>query len=975
MFLPLFSGCGSSSSAPAPTVPTITWTAPAPILYGTALSATQLDATASTAGTFAYTPALGAVLSAGSQTLQATFTPSDTTHFAIATANVSLTVQQATPVISWAPLTSLPLGTELGASQLNATASVPGTFTYAPAAGTVLSTAGATKVTASFTPADALDFTTATATVTFTVGKGTPVLTWNPPSTEPRGTILSAAQLDATANVPGSFSYAPGIGTELSTVGATTITATFTPTDAVSYTKATATWKVTVTPAPPTGYTWGNVQIVGGGYVTGVYFHPTQNGLMYARTDIGGAYRRGPSDTAWVPLLDWVSPATWWYGGVEAIGLDPTDANRLYLAVGEYALEPYDGNGAMLISDDQGKTFTTVPLSFRNGSNDTGRNAGERIAVDANSPNIVYFGTRLAGLQIAIDSGATWQQATGLPVTSTANGSGVVSVLPVTASGASGSATPVVYAAVAGKGKSGDPAGLYVTTQGGTVKGAWTVVSGQPLFTGAATPLAPLHAMLGPNGNLYLLYADQPGPTGITTSQLWEFSPGPAWNSGVWRQIAIPPNARGNTTQSGYGGIAADPNHAGVLLLSTIDQYVPGDTIYRSTDDGATWKDISATGGTHADTGAPYLSGFGTPVGTGNWPSSLAIDPFHSDHAMYGTGSMLWDSTNLTAADSGASVAWTVGAQGIEETAIDFTLALPSGSTLLLSAMADINGFAHQNLNASPAQGFYTNPASIPSAIDFAQNAPATVVRVSQGSAPFGVLSSDAGLTWTAFASVPAGTGKGGGSIAIAPDGSSIVWATADTDSVWYSSNQGAEWIAASGIPPQAQVLSDRVKPGVYYAYSGTSLYVSTNSGANWSAVQSGLPAGGKLVALPDSSGHLLLAAGASGLWEASGSIAAPRLAPMGSVQSASLVAFGRSAGGSSPLTLFLYGGVSSGSATEPSVPELFTSIDGGSTWSQINDAQHQWGGGVNSLSGDMRTFGTVYVGTNGRGILWGQSH
>ena len=49
--------------------PTITWAAPAVITYGTALSATQLDATASVPGTFAYTPALGTVLTAGTQTL------------------------------------------------------------------------------------------------------------------------------------------------------------------------------------------------------------------------------------------------------------------------------------------------------------------------------------------------------------------------------------------------------------------------------------------------------------------------------------------------------------------------------------------------------------------------------------------------------------------------------------------------------------------------------------------------------------------------------------------------------------------------------------------------------------------------------------------------------------------------------------------------------------------------------------------
>ena len=82
----------------------ITWPTPAPITYGTALSAAQLDATTTTGGTFIYSPALGTILGAGSKTLSVTFTPTDTTDYSTATATVTLTVNQATPVITWAPL-------------------------------------------------------------------------------------------------------------------------------------------------------------------------------------------------------------------------------------------------------------------------------------------------------------------------------------------------------------------------------------------------------------------------------------------------------------------------------------------------------------------------------------------------------------------------------------------------------------------------------------------------------------------------------------------------------------------------------------------------------------------------------------------------------------------------------------------------------------------------------------------------------
>src|SRR5262249_60430571 len=76
--------------------PTITWPAPAPITFGTPLSATQLNATASVPGTFVYTPPAGTVLNAGPQTLSVTFTPTDSANFTTATATVTLTVQKAT---------------------------------------------------------------------------------------------------------------------------------------------------------------------------------------------------------------------------------------------------------------------------------------------------------------------------------------------------------------------------------------------------------------------------------------------------------------------------------------------------------------------------------------------------------------------------------------------------------------------------------------------------------------------------------------------------------------------------------------------------------------------------------------------------------------------------------------------------------------------------------------------------------------
>src|SRR4029077_9591233 len=146
--------------------PTITWPTPANIVYGTTLSATQLNATAGVAGTFVYAPAAGIVLNAGAaQTLSVTFTPTDAANYTTATQTVAINVSKATPTITWATPASISYGTALGATQLNATASVPGTFAYSPAAGFVLSAGTAQTLSVTFTPTDTANHTTGTQPV------------------------------------------------------------------------------------------------------------------------------------------------------------------------------------------------------------------------------------------------------------------------------------------------------------------------------------------------------------------------------------------------------------------------------------------------------------------------------------------------------------------------------------------------------------------------------------------------------------------------------------------------------------------------------------------------------------------------------------------------------------------------------------------------------------------------------------------
>ena len=223
----------------AKVVPAITWATPTAIPYGMALSATQLDATSTVAGTFAYLPATGAVLDAGAQTLSAKFTPTNTTQYTTATITVQLMVNPNTPTIAWPTPAAITYGTAVSSAQLNATSTIPGSFVYSPVAGTVLG-AGTQTLSTTYTPNNATDYTAATAKVQLTVNKATPSITWPTPAAITSGTTLGSTQLNATTSVPGTFVYSPAAGTTPA-LGSDALSVTFSPSDSTDYNIATAT--------------------------------------------------------------------------------------------------------------------------------------------------------------------------------------------------------------------------------------------------------------------------------------------------------------------------------------------------------------------------------------------------------------------------------------------------------------------------------------------------------------------------------------------------------------------------------------------------------------------------------------------------------------------------------------------------------------------------------------------------------------
>lgn len=705
-------------------------------------------------------------------------------------------------------------------------------------------------------------------------------------------------------------------------------------------------------------YTWKNVAILGGGFVTGVIFSPVQAGVVYARTDVGGAYRLNPADGNWIPLLDHFGREDSNLTGVESIAADPVDANVVYAALGTYT-QSWAGNGAILRSKDQGNTWQRVDMPIKMGGNEYGRSNGERLVVDPNQPSILFFGSRRSGLWKSADSGATWAKVESFQVPLDPEGIGISLLVFDAKSGTKGKPTPALYAAVARTDTS-----LYVSRDGG---GTWKAVPNQP------AKMMPTHAEFDSAGALYLSYANHPGPSDIVDGAVYKYEP----KTGAFTNIT--PLAPKEKDKFGYGGLSVDARRPGTLVVSTIDRWTNGDEIFRSTDGGKRWKPIFPTA-VRDVAGAQYLY-FGRPkLGPSGWMGDIDIDPFNSDRAMHVSGQGIWATLDLTASDAGKPTTWRFFNHGLEETVVADLISPPSGPPLI-SGVLDICGFRHDDLDQPSPTGMFENPScNAASSLDFAESKPEVVVRVGTiwGEGAHGGISHDGGKTWNPFATEPKG-GVTGGGIAVSADASTLLWVVKN-DTPVYSRDDGKTWVKTRGLPVPPETASwvvvslrpasDRVNPNKFYAFDSEKghVYVSTDGAVSFERTMSGLPE------LPDyarSSGSTQTVPGIEGnVWITTGkdvfrsTDSGKSFMQLGTVEESFGLGFGKAAPGRSHPAVYLIGKVQG-------VTGFFRSDDTGKTWARINDDRHQFGF-ANIITGDPRRYGRVYVGTGGRGILYG---
>ncbi|HMB96089.1 MAG TPA: sialidase family protein, partial [Tepidisphaeraceae bacterium] len=321
---------------------------------------------------------------------------------------------------------------------------------------------------------------------------------------------------------------------------------------------------------------------------------------------------------------------------------------------------------------------------------------------------------------------------------------------------------------------------------------------------------------------------------------------------------------------------------------------------------------------------------------------------------------------------------WSVWADGIEETAI-IDLISPSAGAHLISAFGDIGGFTHDDLDVSPAKGMSSNPTfNTTYSLDYAGKNPSVIVRCGDLHGPSGAklgYSEDGGQSWKPLPAPPPSDDAGherGYILTVSADGSTIVHVA--PTAVHITKDRGQTWATAQGLPAGLRPVADRVNPARFYApdLRVAKMFISNDGGTTFSAVAcKGLPQinvngfgynAPRLLATLDKEGDLWLVVEKKLYHSSDGGASFEE--PANSPQIIA-IGFGMAAAGQNYPALYVAG-------TLNNLTAIFRSDDVGASWVRINDDQHQYGTRFRCITGDPRVYGRVYLGTDGRGILYG---
>jgi len=685
-------------------------------------------------------------------------------------------------------------------------------------------------------------------------------------------------------------------------------------------------------------FTWKTVPWGGGGYIPAFLYHPKSPRILYARTDVGGMYRYDYKAQKWIPLLDDLSRSDADLMGVLSMAVDPNDPQKLYAACGLY-ISQWARKGAILRSNDQGRTWQKFDLPIGVGGNADGRGTGERLIVDPANGKVIYYGSNRDGLWKSVDGGASFARIQA-PATS-------ISLLFF------------------------DPRDhvLYL----GGVDGQGHLFSssddGKTFAPVPSTPdMIPQRMTQGPDGALLVTYArgDKDGevnPSGATTGGVWRRDA-----QGKW--VDITPEKPANGAKFGYSGVDVGPD--GTVAVTTLNRWWPGGEIYISRDAGKTWIGLHDQAKWSRDD-YPWTKDWQNNGWFGGWMSDVKINPFNKNELIY-QDQGAWVITNLGDAGSGKPLNVVFPDDEFEESAPRYITVPPQGAKLLLG-MGDNAGGAYFDLTLSPDEGLFRPARGNVRGIDYAGSKPLYIVRTSDSAKHKGFVSNDGGRNWTELPNsifespdYPKAAWFDPGRIAVSAGATSLVWA-AGNGPPYYSKDGGKTWTKSGGLADlkdrNVRPIADKRLDGVFYLFDPAGrIMASADGGATFSPIVTGLPAvagwqQAKLEVVPTNLRDLWLAS-ANGLFHSPDSKRPAK--QIDHVDAAWAISFGAPRAPGGYPTVYIAGKVGG-------VTGLWMSEDEGKSWAEITNNGRRMEL-VNIVAGDMKKFGVVFVNSPHGGIM-----
>jgi xyloglucan-specific exo-beta-1,4-glucanase len=682
--------------------------------------------------------------------------------------------------------------------------------------------------------------------------------------------------------------------------------------------------KIDPNKATEIGDGWYNVNIGGGGYITGLYLHPLQGEALYLRTDNGGALKWNKQRKEWDPITEFFTLPEKNNFGIEAIGLDPKNESNILIAVGTFIGQ----KGYIYRSTDGGKNWKVANFESYMGSNEPKRWTGNRLVISPHDSNIAFFGSRQDGLWQSADGGGNWSQVTSIPTPN--NQIGFLSVLfhP--------SNPQRIYLSSFGD-------GIYQTNDGG---GSWTKLAG--------SPREPMKMVMNKSGKLY-----------VTSSSDNRVSVYDEANN-FWKNIT--PNGMGGDV---FNGISINPFNENNIITTTAEQQDKGTFV--SNDGGNSWhkrdRKLSKT-----------IPPWWPDSFFNNNGSSLEFDPKIKNRAYLTDWFGIWKTDNINT----TTPLWQNFSKGHEQLVM-FDLFTPLYGPPLISGAADVEGFVHERLDEFPKQRLGIGAAK-DEYYDFMQetygiassyDAKNTIVRVggwrwrNQNAM---AISEDNGNTWQTVDGYP--KKKIPQQIAVSRGVTDNMVVTIADKPPIYTLDRGRSWKEVSGLPNGGQGLTwnwdfklaaDGTRSGVFYYYEDGIFYRSEDKGKTFEGMATNLPISqtAYLQTFPGRKGEIWIALGDEGLYRSTNG--GDRFEKISSVKKSILFSMGLPLKGKKANTLYMYGIPTEGDGTEG----VYYSSDNGTTWKKISTNRVTVGSDPRMMKASNQEPGLIFLGTLGRSIYY----